>query len=94
MHLRFEVFKFEIYRFGSCYLFPGALRPDAMLTLLRRVPTASPDFGFLKFMVFSLLWYFSDLELKASVLSFIRPCGQACLRVGRFGSCCLVLVRA
>ena len=36
------------------------------LTLLCRVPTASPDFGFLKFMIFSLSLYSSDLALMAS----------------------------
>ncbi|HRP58337.1 MAG TPA: hypothetical protein PLH26_19980, partial [Agriterribacter sp.] len=43
--------------FGSYYLFPGALRSDAMLTLLRRVPTASQDFENLWFLIFCLLSY-------------------------------------
>lgn len=46
----------------------------------------------LSFVIYSLaLDSASDFELLISDLGFIRPCEQACLPVGKFVSCYLVL---
>jgi hypothetical protein len=48
---------FVCFLLFAIWFFCGALRSDAVLTLLSRVPTTSPDLNFVCFLLFAI-WFF------------------------------------